>query len=631
MKKYLSRLIAAFLALTLLAAPASALSVSQALELLEEHYYYEIPEEAYRASTLEELFRLLDPYTEYMTAEEYAYFLELVESTVDMVGIGVEVNYTEDGFLVRNVLSGGGAAEAGLRAGDLIVAVDGISCAPALEEHRQLLLGAEGVQVTVTILRDGQTLDYTVVRRQVYIPNTEITLLDGSVGYVDCNSFGLDTAELFAEGLKKYDSQVNYWVVDLRGNGGGYADAAIEMMTALNGPGAYIYYEDQNGRVTGYTSEDAAVTQKPLILLVDGSSASASELMASGVRDTDRGILIGSRTYGKGVAQAILDSDTNPEYFDGDCMKVTTARFYSAGGNTTDRIGVIPTLLVDDGYAAAVAAALVGGSEDASLLCVLPGSIPFYVDPDTDDDVLCALLEALPPHVVLFCRASANGTFVPSTPAEAAKGLGLDGFKDRWFSDVGDSPYSSFINAMGAYCLLNGTAPGQFSPKGQLTRAQLCVMLARVLNVTYIGDSRFSDVAAGAWYAGGVNAMAELGLVNGVGGGKFDPDSPVTQQQFLTIMGRTARYINFALDAYGEKVEENLDNLPFGMLLDLAPYADWAKSDMAVLIWGLEDVLGGDGTMLYAPAQDIDPSAPTLREEAAAGMYVVLARLEIIP
>lgn len=629
MKKYLSRLMAVLLSLVLLTAPASALSVSQALELLEDNYYYDIPDEAYEAQTLEELIQLLgDPYTQYMTAEQYALFLDLVEDTVDMVGIGVEITYTEDGFLVKEALSGGSAQEAGLRSGDLIVAVDGVSCAPAGEEHRQLMLGEEGTRVTITVLRDGQTRDYTLTRRAVYIPNTQISLLEGGMGYVDCNSFGLDTDELLAQGLKQYDAQVDCWVLDLRGNAGGYVDSAMEMAAALSGPGRYIYLEDHAGRVAGYACTSAKLTRKPLVLLVDGESASASELLASAVRDTDRGILVGSRTYGKGVAQNTLDKDTEPDYFDGDCLKVTTDRFYSAGGVTTDKIGVIPTLLVEGGYTAAVAAALCGGSEDASQLCIQTGGNLFYVDPDTPEDVLTKLLEALPPQTPVFLRV--QGVFGQSTPAQAAQLLGLS-LNSRWFSDVADSPYDFAINAMGTYQLLNGTAPGLFSPKETLTRAQLCVMMARVLNVSSSGSSRFSDVAPDAWYASGVNAMAELGLVDGVGGGRFDPEGRLTQEEFLTIMGRTARCLSFALDNYGQAVEDAGDDLPADMLFALSPYSEWAWSGAAVLAWGLEDAMGGSGDLLYASLERVTPAAPILREEAAAGMYALLSGLDILP
>ena len=358
-----------------------------------------------------------------MDEEQYAAFLDLVEDTVDMVGIGVEIDYTEDGFLVQKVLSGGAALEAGLQTGDLIVAVDGVPCTPAGEEHRQLMLGEAGAKVTVTVLRDGQTKDYTLTRRAVYIPNTEISLLEGGVGYVDCNSFGADTDELLAAGLKQYDSQVDCWIIDLRDNAGGYVDSALEMIAALNGPGNYLYFEETDGQVAGYTCRSSSITRKPLILLVNDESASASELLASGVRDTNRGIVIGSRTFGKGIAQSVFDESTDPAYFDGDCLKITTARFYSAGGATTDKIGVIPTLLVDDGYTEAVAAALCGGGPDTSNLCVIPGAKPFYVDPETPDEVLSILLEALPPQTPLFYSGGPGQNYDPGTPAQASRGI----------------------------------------------------------------------------------------------------------------------------------------------------------------------------------------------------------------
>ncbi|MBD5134270.1 MAG: PDZ domain-containing protein [Clostridiales bacterium] len=628
MKKYLSRLLSALLALVLLIAPASALTVDQALELLEDYYYYDIPDAAYEADSLDQLFQILgDPYTGYMSQEQYQAFFDAVEDTVDMVGIGVSIQFTDEGILILYPLEGGSALEAGLRAGDLIVAVDGVSCVPAGQAHQELMLGREGTRVTVTVLRDGETRDYTLTRRAIYIPNTRISLLDGGVGYVQCDSFGLDTGELFAQGIQTYDSQVDCWILDLRGNTGGYVDAAADVLAALGGRGQYIYFVTKDGETAAYARDGRALTGKPLILLVDGSSASASEAVAASVRDMGRGVIIGSRTFGKGVGQNVLDEETTPEYFDGDALKLTTGRFYSFGGNSTHYTGVIPTLLVDDADAGAVADALSGGSPDASNLCVQLGARTFYVDPDASPAALTALLEALPPQTPLFYR---NYAFDAVTPAQAADKLGVD-FHSRWFNDVSDSRYAGAINALGTYRLLSGTGGGRFSPKEQLTRAQLCVMLARVLNVASDGPSRFSDVSQNSWYGPSVNAMAELGLVTGVGGGRFDPDSPVTQEQFLTILGRAARYLNFALDAYGEAVDDLADDLPLTMYLALSPYASWAKSDIAVLTWGLEDALGGYGDLLYTSLRNITPSAPILREEAAAGIYALLSGLEILP
>lgn len=632
MKKYLSRLLAAALALVLLVVPASALTVDQALELLEELYYYEIPDEAYQAETLDELMSLLeDPYTQYMTAEEYQAFLKLLEGDSSVIGIGVSCRYTPEGILILSTISGGSAREAGLQAGDLIVEIDGQSCVPANEENAGRLTGPEGTQVSVTVLRDGERKGYTLTRRPVVEPNVELSI-EGRVGLLDCNSFGKDTGKEFAKLVKDNDGRVDVWVVDLRGNGGGYTNAAVDMLGALMGPGYHLYFETAAGGVEAVPAYDRQATDKPVIVLTDGGSASASELTSGSLRDSGRGVLVGGRTYGKGVAQIMLDEEalaSLPEYdgyFEGDGLKITVYRFYSGGLNSPDKIGVIPTLLVDDEDTAAVALALCGSQEDAKL-CVMPGAVPYYVDPGTDGDTLSALLSALPPQALVFYAD--GGDFQQVSAAEAAQRLGV-AYESRWFTDLGDSRYADAVNAMGTYGLLRGDGKGHFTPKSGLTRAELCSMLASVLNVAYRGESRFTDVDQNAWYGPSVNAMAYLGIVDGVGGGKFNPGGTLTQEEFHTILGRTARFFNVKLDAYAQWVEQE-GRLTLGQSSALSGYSAWARNSMAVLAWGLEDALDGTGDLLFASLKELSPKAPILREEAAAGMYAVLSGLEILP
>ncbi len=632
MKKYLSRLLAAALALVLLVVPASALTVDQALELLEELYYYEIPDEAYQAETLDELMSLLeDPYTQYMTAEEYQAFLKLLEGDSNVIGIGVSCRYTPEGILILSTISGGSAREAGLQAGDLIVEIDGQSCVPANEENAGRLTGPEGTQVSVTVLRDGERKGYTLTRRPVVEPNVELSI-EGRVGLLDCNSFGKDTGKEFAKLVKDNDGRVDVWVVDLRGNGGGYTNAAVDMLGALMGPGYHLYFETAAGGVEAVPAYDRQATDKPVIVLTDGGSASASELTSGSLRDSGRGVLVGGRTYGKGVAQIMLDEEALaplPEYdgyFEGDGLKITVYRFYSGGLNSPDKIGVIPTLLVDDKDTAAVALALCGSQEDAKL-CVMPGAVPYYVDPGTDGDTLSALLSALPPQALVFYAD--GGDFQQVSAAEAAQRLGV-AYESRWFTDLGDSRYADAVNAMGTYGLLRGDGKGHFTPKSGLTRAELCSMLASVLNVAYRGESRFTDVDQNAWYGPSVNAMAYLGIVDGVGGGKFNPGGTLTQEEFHTILGRTARFFNVKLDAYAQWVEQE-GRLTLGQSSALSGYSAWARNSMAVLAWGLEDALDGTGDLLFASLKELSPKAPILREEAAAGMYAVLSGLEILP
>lgn len=631
MKKYLSRLLALLLTLILLIAPASALTVDQALELLEEIYYYDIPDEAYGAKTVDELIQILgDPYTEYMSAEEYQAFLRALEGDSGKAGIGVSIQYTEQGILVLDTISGGSAKEAGLRAGDLIIEVDGVSCVPAGESSAGLITGEENTTVSITVLRDGETRAYVLTRRPVVIPDTEIQLMDGGIGYIDCNSFGWDTGREFAELVRENDSRVNIWILDLRGNGGGYVNAAADMLSALMGPGRYVWFESGDGSVRYVPGDLPAASAKPVIVLTNAASASASELVVSNVRDLGRGITVGGRTYGKGVAQTMLDEDVIPGYFDGDGLKITAYRFYSAGRNTPDKTGVIPTLLVDGGKTADVALALCGQQQNAKLRIQLNGGT-YYVAPDAARDTLEALLAALPPQAETAW--SDNGRdYTVCTAGQAADKLGI-AYESRWFTDVSNSNYADAVNAMGTYGLLQGDGKGRFTPETQLTRAELCTMLARVLNVSWRGNSLFSDVGRDAWYGPSVNAMAYLGLVEGVDGigGRFKPYDTLTQEQFLTIMGRVARFMNLQLEDYGELLEESDRWYTRPQQIALASYAGWSKSNVAVLAYGMDIALREDGDLLYAPLDELAPKAPVLREEAAAGMYAVLSGLKILP
>ena len=634
MKKYLSRLLALLLTLLLLTAPVSALTVDQALELLEEWYYYDIPDEAYEAETVDELVRILgDPYTRYMDAEEYRAYLDALEGDSGTVGIGVYIQYTGQGLLVVETISGGSAGEAGILAGDLIVEVDGISCVPADEASADLIAGPEGTTVSVTVLRDGVTKTYVLTRRPVVVPNTELRILDGGIGWIDCNSFGLNTGTEFATLVEENDSKVNVWIMDLRDNGGGYVNAAADLLSALMGPDRYVCFERGDGSAQYVSGRLPAVTAKPVIVLTNASSASASEIVASNIRDLGRGVTVGGRTYGKGVAQTLLDEDVDPDCFDGDMLKLTTYRFYSNRWNTPDRMGVIPTLLVDDSVAADVALALCSRVEvrDAMLRIRLGGGTYYYVDINTPPDTLAALLAALPPQAETAWSDSV-GRYHYCSVDEAARLLGIT-YESRWFTDVSDSKYADAINAMGTYRLLQGDGKGYFTPNTQITRAELCTMLARVLDVSYRGDSLFSDVSQDEWYGPAVNAMAWLGLVEGVDGigGRFDPDGALTQEQFLTILGRTVRFMNLQLDDYGELLEGQDGLLTQSQQAALASYADWSRSNVAVLAYGPETVMEQDGDLLYAPLSGLSPSAPVLREEAAAGMYAVLSGLNILP
>ena len=250
MKASVRRLCALVCICAVLITPTFALSVEDALNLLEQSYVNEIPSKAYDAETLDDLFAIVaDPYTYYMTKEEYQSFLSGVEGDSTVTGIGASIFYTGDGILLDSVLSGSGAEAAGLVSGDLIIAIEGVSCENANEEHRALLLGESGTVVHVTVKHaNGSVQDYAITRRTVALHNTSITV-KGGVGYIDCDTFGSHTGDYFHDGVKQYDRQVRLWVVDLRGNTGGYSESAVKALGAFVGSGDLLYLKNHSGSV----------------------------------------------------------------------------------------------------------------------------------------------------------------------------------------------------------------------------------------------------------------------------------------------------------------------------------------------------------------------------------------------
>ena len=599
---------------------AQALSVEEAYDILQRSYVDKLPRAAQDAKSLDELFSYTDDYTYYMTAEEYQAFLQGVEGDVSFAGIGAEITYVPEGIRIVSVLKGGGAEKAGLAAGDIIIAIESESCAPGGAEHRAKLLGEAGTSVTVTVRHaDGTQADYTVTRALVTQTNTTVSVT-GGVGYIDCDSFGTQTGTYFQEGVRGNDSAVHAWIVDLRGNGGGLTSAAVSALGAFSGKGDLIYFVDQDGESTAQSYSGKDLTDRPAIVLMDSGSASASEIFAGGVLGTGSGIVIGTRSYGKGVAQVLYD-ESNCPYLHGDAVKVTAYRFYCAGGNTTDRLGVIPTLYVPQGTTSAAAELLAGAkpADGSAYLHLVLNGLDFYVDIAAAKQQTLALegiLRALAPDTELYWGE--NGAEERVTSAQAREKCGKAGMSMD-FSDVSGSEYEDAINALAAYRIVFGDK-GAFRPDDTMTRAEVCALLAQALDVYSSADGYFTDVPKGSWYASSVNAMASLGLVSGVGDRKFAPNATMTQEEFITVLGRLVEFLNLDARAY-------LDEHPLAILQPLAQYKNfspWAIRCVDLLTSSVTDEDGNAVTMYCTDLAHIEPKEPILREQAAAALYNAL-------
>lgn len=633
--KICSKLLALLLTISLITVPAGALSAEQARELLNTYYVDGVPERVLEQTTVEDMLKALgDPYTEYFDAATYAAFMDSMKDSVTY-GVGVTMQVVDNGILITDVLPDLGAAKAGMKAGDVITAVDGVPTAgAALETVRTQITGEAGTTVKLTVLRGGTTRSYTVTRAKVVIAATQTELVDGHIGYIACDTFGPETQGHFEEGVTEHDYKVDRWIVDLRNNGGGDVEASVQAAGTFAGGGELAYLRDNEGQYGVHYREEGGLTLDPVVVLTSPYTASASEIFAFIVRDRQAGLIVGERTYGKGVAQVLLDDTVEPTYFeDGSALKVTTYRIFSPNGTTDDRVGVIPHLLVDPVLAEGVGLLLAGSNPkgDTTGKLRLDMGWRWYVDLKTAvapemRPAFTALLEAIPESAKLWRGTGGADGWVRATAAEVAEKYALTDYAARGFTDTADSPYADQISALATYGVVSGTGDGTFRPEEALTRGQLCALLAQALRYTSDHTGTFADVSGEAYYAPAVEAMYAEGLVTGGTDGLFHPEAPIDHQQLMTILARAAARLSMNFD--GALRSDHAEALSHEALV---PYAKWARESVWLLDGSQTNPIGQGVSLLWDSLDNIAPHAPTTRQEAAAAIYNILSYTGIIP
>ncbi len=627
------RILALVLSCVLLTGSAGAiLSVEDARWLVEKLYIDPVPAEVLERDTVEGLFAGLDRYSAYLPPKNYDAFLDTMND-VSMVGLGIVSSLSAEGdcLVIARVMAGGAAAEAGVVPGDKLTAVDGrpVSQAANAEEAVAWMKGEEGTQVSITLLRaDGREQTLTLTRAPFVIPYTEYELVEGHIGYISCDSFGEETYGHFFEALADIGDQVDCWVLDLRGNTGGITAAAAETAGIFTGAGNKALLRDRSGAYYGFDAKGDATTLYPVITLVDGRTASAAELLTAALRDGAAGVIIGPRTFGKGVAQTVVDKAQEPEIFaDGDAVRITSARFYSGEGICNDKLGVLPHLLVDEQYTAAIARLLTYPSPDADntgKLRLHLGSWRWYVDPDqalqpSYRAAFVELLEAMWPNADLYLGLGDNAWSKLSV-SQVAQRFGLTEYTPRTLSDAGQSPYSYALNVLSTYDILRGDGTGRCNPDQLLKRGELCALLSQLLNTApQVTESRFTDVAPTDWYAPAIHAMADLGFVEGDAAGTFRPLDPLTNEELVTILGRLGRWLSVELYETAKSAPAEEIAGP-----DLAAYSDWAKPEAWLLGRSQRNFLGAYISYLWDDIGQIDPQEPVTRDRAAYSLYRLL-------
>lgn len=285
-----------------------------------------------------------DRYTTYYTQEEYQQLTESNNGTY--YGIGVVVRKNEDGTIkVVETYEGAPGKEAGMRANDTIIAVNGISVLDRdLESVVTQIRGEEGSTVDIELRREGvaDSFAVTVERRAVDYITVESKMLQDNIGLITIGEFDKVTVKQFGEAYDALTQQgMTGLIVDIRANPGGLLSSVVDILDNILPPGRILYTEDESGKKQEYVGHNTNQITIPMVVLVDGDSASASEIFAGAVQDYGKATIVGTKTFGKGIVQTIRPLT------DGSAVKFTTSKYYTAMGQDIHGNGVIPDIVVE--------------------------------------------------------------------------------------------------------------------------------------------------------------------------------------------------------------------------------------------------------------------------------------------
>ena len=318
--------------------------------ILDDYYKGEVPDNA----TLEQaaikgyVEGYGDPYTEFLTEEEWK---ELNESLSDFVGIGVylsEKKNSNQTIVLAPTSDESPAAKAGMKAGDIIYEINSENVLDKGAEYvSSKVRGEEGTNVKIKVLRESGEVEFDIKREKIKQYEIKHEMLDGNIGYIDFNSFTEDSYNEFKAAIDDIKSKnPKGLIIDLRDNTGGYVDAALKIADLFTDKDTKLLItEDKNGnKVTEVAKQDKEVSM-PTVILVNNYSASASEILTGIFKDYQLATIVGTKTYGKGVIQAVLTSDRIR--MGGAALKVTIEEYFTPNGNAINKIGITPDVEIE--------------------------------------------------------------------------------------------------------------------------------------------------------------------------------------------------------------------------------------------------------------------------------------------
>lgn len=318
----------------------------EALEEVIDKYYYkdeDIDVEEMTEGMYSGLVDSLgDPYSVYYTAEEWQDLMADTEGIYYGIGAYLQLDTATGLARINGVIADTPAEEAGLRENDIIYQVDGeMIQGLELSEIVSRVKGEEGTTVHLTVVREGETdyLEFDVERRRIESPTVNYEMYDNGVGYIQITEFDEVTTDQFTEALAVIKgSGAKGLILDLRSNPGGSLPVVVDIARSILPKGLIVYTEDKYGKREEYTCDGKNELDIPMVVLINGNSASASEILAGAIKDYNKGTLIGTTTFGKGIVQRVLPLT------DGTALKLTISSYYTPKGNNIHGIGIDPDI-----------------------------------------------------------------------------------------------------------------------------------------------------------------------------------------------------------------------------------------------------------------------------------------------
>lgn len=288
---------------------------------------------------------LEDPYAAYYTAEELGSVQQSLKGSYKGIGVLMTQNYETNEIKVLRCYEGAPAADSGLQTNDVVRQVNGQDTSEmTLSEVVAIIQKGEEDMISLTVSREGEEewLTFSMERTEVEVPTVNVEMLEDGIGYIQITEFDSVTVSQFTDALAGLEQEgMEKLIVDVRNNPGGMLTSVCEILDQILPEGLMVYTEDKQGNRSEYTSDEEHQFTKPMAVLVNGDSASASEIFAGAIQDYGLGTIVGTTTYGKGIVQ------TTYSLSDGSALKLTTAKYYTPNGNDIHQKGIVPDVEVE--------------------------------------------------------------------------------------------------------------------------------------------------------------------------------------------------------------------------------------------------------------------------------------------